>query len=251
MAAKILGIPVVLHEQTVTAGRASKFTSPMANKIALAREESLEFFPKNKSVVIGNPVMKEITEIRPKKELGYPPTIFITGGSRGAQRINEVVAESLIELLSRYIVYHQVGELDYRKVESIRSRLPRMFTSRYHAYSTLTPSEMAGIYKSSEIVIGRAGASTVAEIMVMKRPAVLIPLPISYLDEQTKNAEFAKKWGIAEIIPQKDLTRETLLNKISETVENYSEIMKHVSKKESIDAEASKKLVGILEEFIK
>jgi len=248
---RALGIPVILHEQTAAIGRANNFASKFANKIALSREESLEYFPKDKYEITGNPVLKEIVAIESKKSPSEHPVVFFTGGSRGAQVINDAVEKSLISLLSKYQIYHQTGELDSRKFEIIRNKLPRIFSSHYHIYSSISPNQMAEIYKKSDVIVGRAGANTVSEIMVIKRPAILVPLPISYLDEQTKNAEYAKKWGIAEIIPQNELTPTNLIGGLEKVFKNYKKIIESVHLKKSPDVDASKKIVNLILEVLK
>jgi len=89
----VFRIPVILHEQTVAAGRASISSSPFATKIALARSESLSYFPKNKSVITGNPLMSNVLKVKPRKYLGNPPTILIIGGSRGSNFINDLIID--------------------------------------------------------------------------------------------------------------------------------------------------------------
>jgi UDP-N-acetylglucosamine--N-acetylmuramyl-(pentapeptide) pyrophosphoryl-undecaprenol N-acetylglucosamine transferase len=249
--AKILGIPIIIHEQTSAIGRANGFSSQIADKIALARNESLKYFPRGKSVVIGNPVMKEITKIKPKLKLGNPPTIFVTGGSRGSQTINENVEKILRTLLSKYKVIHQTGGLDYLKFSKIKEQLPMALKNNYEVFTRVSPTEVSEIFKKSDIVVARAGANTVSDLMIAKRPAILIPLSISFMDEQTKNAEIAKTFGVAKIINQKELTPDLLLKNIDESVRDYSKIVEKIKSKESPDIGAASRLLRLVTEYCK
>jgi len=249
--AKLLGIPVVIHEQTTAAGMSNLLSTRFASKIALSRSESKKYYPSGKYVVTGNPVMKEITKVKPKLKLGDPPVIFITGGSRGSQSINDALEKILKTLLSRYKLIHQTGGLDYLKFSDIKQKLPRALKDNYEVFVRVNPLEVYKIYQECDIVVARAGANTVSEIMTVKRPAILIPLPISYMDEQMKNAEIARDWGAAKIIPQKNLMPEILFKYIEDSIKDYSAVVGRIKQKESPDAGASRKLLVILKEYVK
>lgn len=244
----LLRIPVVIHEQTMAVGRANKYSSLFAKKIALAREESREYFPKEKCVVVGNPILTQIAEVKPKTEIGKPPTVFITGGSRGSQIMNELVVDVLEKLLKDFVVIHQVGFLDNRKIEKVKDSLAKELREKYEVYPMIDPMDLDGVYKRADVVISRAGANTVAEIVATKRPAILIPIPWSYQDEQAKNAEFAEKFGLAKVLNQEELTGDRLVEEIANLVDNWEEIITRTKNKKSPDIKAAKRLVDLLEE---
>lgn len=244
----LLRIPVVIHEQTMAVGRANKYSSLFAKKIALAREESREYFPKEKCVVVGNPILTQIAEVKPKTEIGKPPTVFITGGSRGSQIMNELVVDVLEKLLKDFIVIHQVGFLDNRKIEKVKDSLAKELREKYEIYPIIDPMDLDGVYKRADVVISRAGANTVAEIVATKRPAILIPIPWSYQDEQAKNAKFAEKFGLAKVLNQEELTGDRLAEEIASLVDNWEEIITRTKNKKSPDIKAAKRLVDLLEE---
>jgi UDP-N-acetylglucosamine--N-acetylmuramyl-(pentapeptide) pyrophosphoryl-undecaprenol N-acetylglucosamine transferase len=244
VAAKLLGIPVVLHEQTAAAGRSNLAAYRFATKIALSRQSSLEYFPE-KSVVIGNPVTEEISKIKKKTAHGNPPVIFITGGSRGSQNLNKAVKDALPDLLKKYKVIHQTGELDYKEFDGRKRDLS--LGDRYEVFPRVMPEKMAEYLSDADLVIGRSGANTVSEALVAGRPAIYVPLPISYLDEQTKNAMYAKSLGVAEVINQKDLTGTRLERTVEKIIKNYSSIQEKF--KESFDADSSDKLANLLLEL--
>jgi len=249
--AKILRIPVILHEQTAVAGRASILAAKLASVIAISRENSLKYFPKAKCELTGNPLMQEITQIKPKVRLNKLPVIFITGGSRGSQSINSAVEPILRRLLSKYIVIHQSGGFDYLKFSTIKQQLPVALKKNYQIISRINPLEMAEIYKQSDVIVARAGANTVSEIIYIKRPAIFVPIPISYLDEQTQNAMFAANWGISFIIKQNKLTPNKLIERIDDICKNFNSIISEISRKVSPDADAATKFVNLISKFIK
>jgi UDP-N-acetylglucosamine--N-acetylmuramyl-(pentapeptide) pyrophosphoryl-undecaprenol N-acetylglucosamine transferase len=249
--ARLLKIPVIIHEQTSAAGRANLAAAKFATKITLARIGSEKYFKNLDCVVTGNPVMKGITKIRFSKIKDSVPVVFITGGSRGSQSINQVVEQILKSLLKKYKVIHQTGGLDYLKFSDIKQKLPQALRRNYEVFIRVNPLEINDCYSKATIIVSRAGANTVSEIMIIKKPSILIPLPISFLDEQTKNAKVAKDMGIAEIIPQNKLTPKKLLSTIDNLILNIEEIRRKCRGKKSPDLEASKKLVGLIEKYMK
>jgi UDP-N-acetylglucosamine--N-acetylmuramyl-(pentapeptide) pyrophosphoryl-undecaprenol N-acetylglucosamine transferase len=249
-AAKTLGIPVVIHEQTAVAGRANVLVARFADTIALARKESEKYFPKRKIVVVGNPVVKSMFSVNKKFSLGNPPAIFITGGSRGSQKINEAVGLIVPKLLGSYNVVHQTGEADFQKFEDVKRRLPSGLSSKYEVVGRIDPQKISQVFEKCDLVISRAGANTVSDIMAAGRPAILIPLPISYLDEQTKNAGFAAGLGFARIIPQSQLTPRKLLDEVKEVFLNFPKIMRKINAQESPDRTSAQKLADLLAKYV-
>lgn len=248
--AKMLRIPVIIHEQTSAAGRANLASAKFATKITLAREESRKLFPNSDCEVIGNPVMKDIKKVKPLGKLKSTPVIFVTGGSRGSQSINEALEKILKPLLAKYKLIHQTGGLDYLKFSDLKQKFPQALRDNYEVFIRVNPLDVSKMYSRATVIVSRAGANTTSEIMMVKRPAVLIPLPISYLDEQTKNANIAKKFGIAEIIPQDKLTSESLMNAIEKLILNLDKIVKNTKGKKSPDFEASKRLVNLVGSYM-
>jgi len=250
LAGWFLRIPIVIHEQTAAVGRANRFSAPFARKIAVARSGSIKFFPRKKCVLTGNPVLPEIVEVPPKEKPGEPPTIYITGGSRGAQPINELIEVILKELLKKFIVIHHTGFLDFKKFERLKNSLPQDLRKNYEVYPVIDPTEIDGVYRRADIIISRAGANTVSEIMLVKRPAILIPLPFSFQNEQTKNARLAERQGIARVLKQEELTAARLLKEIGQIHREWEKIVAAVKDKASPDAKAAFKLVDIIEEIV-
>ena len=245
-----LRIPIVIHEQTSAVGRANKLSARFAKKIALARESSKKHFPGSKCKVVGNPLLTQIAEIEPKEKIGEPPTVFVTGGSRGSQPINTFVLNTLENLLKNYIVVHQTGFLDYKKIKKLRDSLPNDLKERYEVYSVFDPLDIDGVYRRADIIVARAGANTVAEIVATKRPSILIPIPWAYENEQRKNAEFAEKFGLVKILNQKTLSGSVLYDAIKDIEDKWEDTVKGAKGKKSPDIDASKKLANLLEGLV-
>jgi UDP-N-acetylglucosamine--N-acetylmuramyl-(pentapeptide) pyrophosphoryl-undecaprenol N-acetylglucosamine transferase len=251
LAAKIFNVPFVIHEQTSVAGRANRFCAKYAVEIAVSRKESMKYFPSGKCRITGNPIMAAVRKLKVKTKPSLPPVIFITGGSRGSRSINEAIKPILRTLLARYRVIHQTGGLDYLKFSEIKQQLPTALKENYELYLRIPPLKMADIYRRADLVVSRAGANTISELIAIRRPAILVPLPISYLDEQTQNAKIAEKIGLAKIIVQKDLTSGKLSSAIEERLSNYSVITSRAGVGDNPDFDASRQIVGILESYIK
>lgn len=235
----ILRIPVILHEQTIAAGRASIASAFFSTKIAISRLESEKYFPKNKVVFTGNPINDQISSIPKKSTIGKPPTILITGGSRGSEFINEEIVKSLPILLKKYKLIHVTGDSHFEKIKHLA-------TKNYEIYSSVDPSTMAQLYNKSDIVIARSGANTVSELIAINRPSILIPLPRTFMDEQVKNAQYAKSLGIAKVLTEEQVNPDSLEKNLSDLVANWKVVTKGESSKKSPDIDAAKKIVELL-----
>ena len=250
VSAWLLRIPILLHEQTSAVGRANKVSSIFANKIFISRKTSKQFLPKRKTVLTGNPIMTQIEEIEPLEGLPKKPIIFITGGSRGSEYINNMIFSLLDDLLSKYYVIHQTGYHSHAKAVKVKKGLKKSFSNNYEIYSTIDPMQMDGVYKRASIIIARAGANTVSEIIAIKRPAILIPIQWAAYNEQFENAIFASKLGVARILNQDETTSTHLFNEIEDIFMHYTKITKSMSNKKSIDMGASKRVVDEVEKWV-
>lgn len=247
----LLRIPIVIHEQTAAVGRANKYSSFFATKIALAREESLKYFPNKKCVVTGNPILPEILKVSPKETLSDPPVIFVTGGSRGSLTINGLVGGILERLLKDYQVIQQTGSVDYEKYAERKKELKQELGNRYEVFANVVPQKMTDLLEEADIVVARAGANTVSELIAAKKMAILVPIPFSYMDEQTKNAFFAQRLGVARVLPQSEATPERLLSEIKYLLDSWEKVRKSVAKPESPDKDAASKVVELMLRVLK
>ncbi len=244
----LLGKPIILQEQIVGAGLANKLSSPFAKKIAVARQESLELFPKQKTSLIGNPQISQFFQISKKTKIGNPVTIFITGGSSGAQIINATTNRLLETLLSEFVVIHQTGENNLKFFLDRKEDLPQNLKNKYIVVGYVNPKQFVQNFEQADIIVSRAGANTVSDIVASHTPAILIPLSWSIGDEQRKNAQRAQKTGLVKLIDQDDLTAEFLLESIKDIQNNWQTIVNTADTSEyDLDKFASAKLVDLIE----
>ncbi len=249
MAAKVLRIPIVIHEQTLEAGAANRFVAKFADKICVSFDSSIKYFPKEKVVLTGNPIRDAINHPKKKFPLeSKDPVIYITGGSQGSHFINHMISENLAKLLDKYILVHQTGDShefkDYDKLSILKEGLNNG-KDRYIISKFYSPFEVGAIMKRADLVISRAGVNTISELIILEKPSYLIPLPISQKDEQLKNAEFLKKLGLGEIGNQKSLTPEIFLREVTGMIENIKNYrIKH--HKSHFPKNAAEKIVEVI-----
>jgi len=246
----VFRIPVILHEQTVAAGRASISSAFFATKIALAREGSQKYFPKTKSIITGNPLMSNILNIKPKKSQSQPPEILVIGGSRGSNFVNELIIDIAKRLLPDFVITHVTGERDFEKVEKFRETLPTILKNNYKTYLSIDPLEIGAYYSQSDIIISRSGANSISEILYARRPAILIPLPRTFMNEQVKNAKYAEEFGFAKTFLEKEATPEAIVKEIYKIQKNWQEIEVNALQKLNPDINAARKVTNILLEYI-
>lgn len=211
LAARALGIPVIIHEQNAIAGFTNTQLSRIAKKVCQAFPGT--FAESAKIVTTGNPVRKEITEIlspswryQEREKAGLPLRVLIVGGSLGAQALNERVPEALKQLNVPLNVYHQCGQ---NHAEATRARYADKPASLQVEVQPFI-EDMAKAYADADLIICRAGALTVTEIATAGVAAVFVPLPSAVDDHQTANARFLAKSGAAKICPQSTLTPDSL-----------------------------------------
>lgn len=202
----IKGIKIITHEQTLSPGIANKIIGRIALKVLIAFPDIQNTFNSKKTILTGNPLRKELFgKGEPLCKLSQKPMLFITGGSLGAHAINILVEKILHELSLTFLIIHQIGNSsafnDY-------ARLSRFASSSYHPYINLLPSQMVWALRTSDVVVSRAGANTLAELIALKKRAILIPLPYSGNGEQQKNAEFYERSGLGTVFSQKSKPEE-------------------------------------------
>ncbi len=207
-AAQSLGIPTLIQEQNSYAGKSNKHVSRRANRIAVAYPDMDKFFPKDKIVFTGNPIRQDIENISVTKEdsltfWGFPSdakkVLLVIGGSLGARTINESIGESLDKLVENgiYIIW-QTG----KAFEEKASLLAENYKGR--VYTSAFINRMDYAYMASDIVISRAGASSISELQVLSKVAILVPSPNVAEDHQTKNALALSMRNAAIMVPDKE-----------------------------------------------
>jgi UDP-N-acetylglucosamine--N-acetylmuramyl-(pentapeptide) pyrophosphoryl-undecaprenol N-acetylglucosamine transferase len=253
-----LRIPSITHEQTPTVGLANRINSFFVKKIALSFPETP--FPKvvsKKVVLTGNLLRNEIFNKDNPGELAkvadvYCKTgkkiIYITGGKTGAQAINSLVEKILDRLVSKYIVVHQTGLLDSPKFKKIKDNLTAKKKRFYYPVDYLGGEEVGWVLNNCLLVISRAGANTVQELMATCRPAILIPLPKSYQDEQKKNANYFSSLRLGKVIYQEKASAKLLWETVEEMNKQIDQYRREFSKVKVINGR--KKLLSLIEEVI-
>ena len=221
IAARALHIPIVLHEQTQRAGLTNKLIGIIANKVCISYSTSKIYFPKNKTVLTGNPLRLEVLKVQDKIEISTnKPILTIMGGSSGSHRINLYVKEILEKLLTTYNVIHQTGDAqefkDYDMLSGFKEGLSPELQKGYVIRKFILPNEIGWVYKHTDVFVCRAGANTVSELLALSKKALLIPLPFSQMDEQLENAKYYKSSGLGDYVLEKDIDSEKLYTVIHE-----------------------------------
>jgi UDP-N-acetylglucosamine--N-acetylmuramyl-(pentapeptide) pyrophosphoryl-undecaprenol N-acetylglucosamine transferase len=224
LASFFLKIPIVIHEQTLEAGFANKLEAKFASKICISWKSSEKYFPKNKTVLTGNPLRRIILKTKSLKKEDGLPIIYITGGSSGSHAINSLVEKSLEKLLEKFVIIHQSGDAkayaDFEKLQAEKNKLDASIARNYNLRKFYSPEDVAKNLNSADLVVGRAGINTVTELIYFAKPAFLIPLPFAQRNEQLKNATFLKELGLGEIGLQNTLTSEVFVSTISAMLKN-------------------------------
>ncbi|OGZ34911.1 MAG: undecaprenyldiphospho-muramoylpentapeptide beta-N-acetylglucosaminyltransferase [Candidatus Portnoybacteria bacterium RIFCSPLOWO2_01_FULL_43_11] len=228
-------IPILIHESDAIPGLANRLGGRLVKKIALSFSSSKKYFPLEKTALIGNPIRldlsyknkeegRKVFEISSDKPSAFSsekvmdkPIILIMGSSQGAEAINEMVLKTLSQLLEKYEIIHICGQKNYEKhKEKIGPTLPK----EYHLYPFLREDQLRYGYTLADLIISRAGASSIFEIAAAQKPSILIPLPTAASDHQRENAfEYAKSGG-AVILEQTNLTPHLFLTEISRILDN-------------------------------
>ena len=221
-AARTQGVPFLMHQQDVPPNLANRLLTPLATKISVSFPDSLRYFPKDRTTLSGNPVRAEVLAMAnvpgALRKLDFQldpalPALLVTGGSQGARRLNQVIVEALPQLLPRCQVLHVSGEYTYEETRAAAERQFEMLPAlrpRYALHAYLS-SEMPAALAASDVVLCRSGAATLAELAIMGRPSLLIPLPPGFTGSpQQVNAEMFVKAGAAEMTLDKDLTPDRL-----------------------------------------
>lgn len=214
--ANLLGIPTFIQEQNSYPGVTNKILSKKASKIFVAYPNLERFFPKEKILLTGNPVRQDILKLEGKKERGREffkidndkPTVLVIGGSLGARSINNCLAKKIEALKELNInMVWQCGKL---------FDIPQDLPEEIKCMPFIQPMDLA--YSVADIVISRAGALSVSEIALVKKPAILVPFPYASEDHQTKNAEALVNKGAALMVKDEDIET-TLIEKLKTLIE--------------------------------
>jgi len=234
----VLGIKSVTHEQTLVTGWANKLISHFVSKIAVSWPSSLDYYPKQKVVLVGLPLRPGILKTSSTKS--NKPIIYITGGKQGSHVLNKVIFSTIDDLTKKYTVIHQTGTStvynDFSESQKIKNP----------EYSSFNYDSQQGINSlvNSDIVVSRAGAHTIYELAVLGRRSVLVPIPWVSHHEQDVNADMLVKSGIAIVLSENKLKSASLF----EAIEKASKLN---PVKINLPTDATDKMVNLIEDQLK
>lgn len=235
-AAASLKIPCIIHESDMTPGLANKLCIPVADKICCNFPETLQMLPKEKAVLTGSPVREELfsgNKVSALNLCGFTankPVIMVIGGSQGAASVNKVVREALPKLLRDFQVVHLCGK---DKVDNLLLNV-----EGYKQFEYLK-AELKDIFAMADVVISRAGANAICELLALNKPNILIPLPGSKSrGDQLLNARSFESQGFSIVIDEDYLTDTALVEKVQEL---------YCSRQTYIDAMRQSRQLGSIE----
>ena len=228
LAARLLAIRVVLHEQNILPGITNRALAGFARRIYVSFEQSAERFDRRKVRFTGNPVRREILQLVQEVEnheteaADRQMTLLIAGGSQGARFINDTMLAALPLLENKALlnIIHQTGAADEKRVKEAY-RL-----SGLNAVVQAFFDDMDRQYRQADLVVCRAGATTVAELTVAGKAVLFVPFPFAADNHQSLNARALETAGAAEVIEQKELSAERLAQRINHYASNRSELEK-------------------------
>ena len=211
-------IPAIIHESDMTPGLANKIAIHAAVKICCNFPETLNFVPADKAELTGSPIRAELlcgNKIKGLELCGFTskmPVVLVIGGSSGAVRVNEAVRNVLPELLKKYQVVHLCGK---GKIDESLNKVQGYVQFEY------SNKELRDLFAMCDIVISRAGANAICELLALKKPNLLIPLSANASrGDQILNAISFKQQGFSSVLPEEDITPETLLDAVNELYNN-------------------------------
>ncbi|NLP35874.1 MAG: undecaprenyldiphospho-muramoylpentapeptide beta-N-acetylglucosaminyltransferase [Clostridiales bacterium] len=235
-AAKKHKIPVIIHESDMTPGLANKLAIPAAKKVCANFPETLQYLPPDKAVLTGTPIRKELfsgNKIRGLDFCGFTankPVILIIGGSTGSKAINEVIRGMLPTLVRDYQIIHLCGK---GNLDENLSNTPGYVQFEY------INNELSDLFAAADLVISRAGANAICEILALRKPNILIPLPQgASRGDQILNADSFEHLGYSYVLSEAELSLASLLNAIQKVMEHkhkYIDAMNKSKLNNSID----------------
>lgn len=233
-AAKHYKIPVIIHESDMTPGLANKLSLPMATKICCNFPETIKLLPEGKAVLTGSPIRAELHKGTRNIGLKFAglstgkPVILVIGGSQGSAAINQAVRAILSQILTKYQVIHICGKdnLD----NSLKNRAG-------YAQFEYVKNELKDVFAAADLIISRAGANAICEILSLRKPNILIPLSkAASRGDQILNADSYQKQGFSKVIEEENLTGKFLWDSIEEVYQNKQTYILAMQKSTQSDA---------------
>ena len=243
MAAGRQHIPAIIHESDMTPGLANKLAIPFATKVCCNFPETMNYLPEGKAVRTGSPIRQELFSGNKDAGLSFcgftsdKPVLLIMGGSIGSRFINNAVWDSLDTLLEKFQIVHLVGKGNINKDMEGKAG--------YQQYEFIS-EQLNDIFAMTDIMISRAGANSISEILALKIPNILIPLSAkASRGDQILNAESYEKQGFSTVLQEETLTSELLLSSVNNVYENRDSIIRKMEESKLLDA--NKVIMNLIE----
>lgn len=245
LAAKMRKIPVIIHESDITPGLANKISIPAARKVCCNFPETLKYLPSEKAVLTGSPIRQELLQGNPEDARSYchftssKPVLLIIGGSSGSKAINDAVRALLPKLLDDYQIIHLCGKGNLDNA---------LINTKGYAQFEYISQQLKDMFALSDMVISRAGANAICELLALHKPNILIPLSAAASrGDQILNAKSFQNQGFSEVLEEENLTDELLLETIEKTYVNrkqYIDAMKNSSQQNGVES-----VISIIQEI--
>ncbi len=247
LAARFCHVPSIIHESDLTPGLANKLAIPNAAKVCCNFPETLKYLPEEKAVLTGSPIRSELltgNKENARRLCGFTkekPVLFIVGGSSGSKFINDTIRGLLPELLKTYQVIHMCGK------GNIEAALDR--TAGYKQFEYIG-KELNDIFALADLVISRAGANSICELLALHKPNILIPLSANASrGDQILNAQSFEKQGFSVVIEEEIITPDKLLNIIHETYKNKDRYVAAMQQNSTLNS--VEKIITLIKETAK
>lgn len=246
MAAKTKGIPAIIHESDLTPGLANKLAIPNATKVCCNFPETIPYLPSGKAVLTGSPIRQELLHGSKEKAMKFCgfrndlPVLMIMGGSIGSVYINNAVRGCIDDLLKKYQIIHLCGKgnLDY----SLKNK------TGYAQFEYIS-EELPDLFAAADIVIARAGANSICELLALRKPNILIPLGLNASrGDQILNAKSFESQGYSMVISEDDITTQLLVDSVHDLYfrkQSFIEAMSRSHQKDSIQT-----ILNLIEETV-
>lgn len=246
LAAKHCHIPVIIHESDMTPGLANKLAIPSATKVCCNFPETLQYLPQDRAVLTGSPIRAELHEGSRLAALEFcrftadKPVLMVIGGSLGSANVNSAIRGILPELLKTFQVIHLCGK---DKLD------PSLENTEGYVQFEYIKKELADLFALADIVVSRAGANAICELLELRKPALLIPLGSNASrGDQILNAESFQRQGFCEVLLEENLKPELLLETISKLYTSRADYIRAMEK--SSQSSAIEKITGLIEEIV-
>ena len=243
-AAAGLKIPCIIHESDLTPGLANKLCIPVATKVCCNFPETLKYLPENKAVLTGSPIREELlkgNKLSAYKLCGFDgskPVVMIMGGSQGASAINKVVRDALPRLLEKFNIIHICGQ---EKMDNL------LLTTPGYKQFDYVRGELKDLFAITDLVVSRAGANAICELLALRLPNLLIPLPLAASrGDQLLNAASFETQGYSIVMQEENLDEDSLIDALNDLYQNRDTYIKKMESSSQYNAINS--IIKLIEE---